>query len=87
MPSAIHARRTTVHVYAILTEWPGTQVVLKTVRPVTSSSIRLLGSDATLPWSFSADRGTTIQLPENLQQQSNRPCEYAWTLKIEAVRS
>jgi alpha-L-fucosidase len=73
-------------VYAILTAWPGAQVALKSVRPKMDSSIRLLGSDAALRWRFDADRGTTITLPENLLQQSHRPCQYAWTLKIESTR-
>ena len=73
-------------VYAILTTWPGAQVVLKSVQPKVNSAVRLLGSDATLQWRFDADRGTTITFPENLQQQANRPCEHAWTLKIEPAR-
>ena len=73
-------------VYAILTEWPGAQVTLNSVRPASNSTVKLLGSDVKLQWRFDGDRGTTIMLPENLQQQSNRPCEYAWTLKIEPTR-
>jgi alpha-L-fucosidase len=73
-------------VYAILTEWPGAQVTLKSVRPMSNSTVKLLGSDAKLQWRFDGGSGTTIKLPENLQQQSNRPCEHAWTLKIESTR-
>lgn len=73
-------------VYAILTAWPGGEVRLKSVRPKVNSAVRLLGSDAALQWRFDADRGTTIALPESLQQRANRPCEYAWTLKIESER-
>ena len=71
------------YVYAILTEWPGTQVTLKTVRPRTGSRITLLGAPEELKWKFDSASGTTIALPENLQQPTNRPCEHAWTLKIE----
>ena len=70
-------------VYAILTEWPGTQVVLREVRPKAASNVELLGSHARLPWSFDPARGTIITLPENLQQAGNRPCSYAWSLKLE----
>jgi alpha-L-fucosidase len=70
-------------VYAILTEWPGVQAKLKTVRPKGGSRVTLLGSQSELPWKFDSAIGTTIALPENLQQSSNRPCEHAWTLKIE----
>ncbi|MGB6742079.1 MAG: alpha-L-fucosidase [Terracidiphilus sp.] len=71
-------------VYAILTEWPGTQIVLKTVQPKPGSKVTLLGSHAELSWKFDSARGTTITLPENLQQPDNRPCDYAWSLKFEA---
>jgi alpha-L-fucosidase len=70
-------------VFAILTEWPGAQVVLKSVRPKEGSAVTLLGSEALLQWRFDSDRGTTVAIPENLQQAGNRPCEHAWTLKIE----
>ena len=72
-------------VYAILTEWPGTQVVLKAVRPKAGSKVTLLGSHQTLPWKFDSAQGTIITLPENLQQAGNRPCDYAWSLKFEAT--
>jgi alpha-L-fucosidase len=72
-------------VYAILTEWPGAKVTLKTVRPKDGSRVTLLGAKAELPWKFDSDRGTTITLPEQLQQAGNRPGEYAWTVKIETA--
>jgi hypothetical protein len=40
-----------------------------------------------LRWKFDSAQGTLISLPEHLQQASNRPCEYAWTLKIEPAES
>jgi alpha-L-fucosidase len=73
-------------VYAILSAWPGNDLLLKSVRPKVNSPVKLLGSDATLQWRFDPGRGTTIMLPENLQQQSHRPCEYAWTFKMEPER-
>jgi alpha-L-fucosidase len=70
-------------VYAILTEWPGAQVTLKTIRPRDGSRVGLLGSQTELSWKFDSAVGTNISLPENLQMPGNRPCEHAWTLKIE----
>lgn len=70
-------------VYAILTEWPGRQIALSAVRPKADSTVTLLGSRAKLPWKFDSAMGTTIGLPEELQQASNRPCQYAWCLKCE----
>lgn len=69
--------------YAILTEWPGSHVVLKNVQPKPGSSVTLVGSDAKLRWTFDAAQGTVISLPENLQQATNRPCDYAWSFKFE----
>ncbi len=74
-------------VYAILTEWPGTRVALKTVRPKAGSKVSLLGSNAKLPWRLDPVGGTTVMLPENLQQAGNRPCDYAWTLKFEMMET
>ena len=72
-------------VYAIMTQWPGTEIVLKGVQPRTGSTVTMLGSSANLSWSFDSARGTTITLPENMQQESNRPCDYAWTVRFEAT--
>lgn len=72
-------------VYAILTKWPGTQIRLKSVRPERNSEVTLLGSNKALQWKFDSIQRTTITIPENLQQASNRPCEYAWSLKIQAT--
>jgi alpha-L-fucosidase len=74
-------------VYVMLTQWPGAQVTLKSVQPKAGSKVTLLGSKAALSWKFDAAKGTTIQIPENLQQASNRPCEYAWSLRIEPAKA
>ena len=49
-------------VYAILTEWPGAQVTLKTVRPREGSRVTLLGAKTELQWKFDSAAGTTIIL-------------------------
>jgi alpha-L-fucosidase len=72
------------YVYAILTQWPGAQIVLESVRPKPHSRVELLGSDRRISWQFDAAKGTVIALPDALQQSENRPCDYAWALKIEA---
>ena len=74
-------------VFAILTKWPGAQLTLRSVRPRSGSRVTLLGSIPELAWKFDAAQGTTIFLPENLQQQGNRPCKYAWTLKFETTKA
>lgn len=71
--------------YALLTEWPGTKVALRGVRPKAGSSVILLGSSTALPWIFDSSIGTIVTLGNNLQQPENRPCEHVWCLKIEAA--
>ena len=69
-------------VYVILTGWPGRELVLTSVRPKEGSKIFMLGSSASLDWTFDAARGTVIRLPESLQEAANRPSEHAWSLKV-----
>jgi alpha-L-fucosidase len=73
--------------YAIMTQWPGSQITLTTIRPKPGTSVTLLGSSSTLPWKFDSAQGTTISLPQNLQQETNRPCQHAWTLRIEPAQA
>jgi alpha-L-fucosidase len=73
-------------VYAIFTAWPGREVTLASIKPKPGSRVELLGSAQTIAWSFDAAKGTTIQFPEPLQQESNRPCSHAWSLKLEPLR-
>jgi alpha-L-fucosidase len=75
------------YVYAILTKWPGARLTLKNVQPRPKSTVTLLGSKDPLSWKYDAGTGTTITLPERMQQADNRPCEFAWSLKIEAVNA
>jgi alpha-L-fucosidase len=68
-------------VYAISLEWPGKQLELKSVKPADNSKIRLLGYKKPLEWSHK-DGVTTVILPEKLQQETNRPCNYAYTFEF-----
>jgi alpha-L-fucosidase len=71
------------YTYAIMTAWPGRQITLTTVRPRPNSTVTLLGSTTPIRYTFDAARGTTFTLPETLQRESNRPCDHAWSLRIE----
>ena len=70
-------------VYVILTDWPGRELTLTSLRPQAGSKIKMLGSSAPVEWTFDAAKGLTIRLPESLQSESNRPSDYAWTLKVQ----
>jgi alpha-L-fucosidase len=71
-------------IYAFLLAWPGKSLTLRTIRPITSSTVIMLGSKATLAWSWDAATGTTVRLPEELQEEAHRPCPWVWALKIAA---
>ena len=75
------------YTYAIMTAWPGRQIALTTIRPKPNSTVTLLGSTAPIRYTFDAALGGTITIRslEALQQESNRPCDHAWALRIEAA--
>ena len=75
------------YTYAIVTAWPGREITLASVRPKPNSTVTLLGLPAPIPFTFDAARGTTFTLPESLQQPSNRPCDHAWTLRLESAEA
>ena len=74
-------------VYAILMQWPGSQIMLKNVRPKPGSNVEFLCSKARIAWTFDSAKGAAITLPESLQQASNRPCNFAWSLKFEEFKA
>ena len=70
-------------VYAIAIEWPGKQLKVKSVTPRKDSDVFMLGFEGTLKWSYDIDEGVTIiEIPDILQEESNRPCNHAYTFKI-----
>ena len=71
-------------VYAFVLQWPGKELSLSSVKPRSRSDIYLLGFAQQLHWSYDANRGLTVSFPDNLQDASHRPSQFAWGLKIEA---
>lgn len=69
------------YVYAISLKWPGKSLVLKSLRANEGSEIRMLGTSKPLPWKQDADE-LTIQLPDWLQVDQDRPCRQAYAFKI-----
>jgi alpha-L-fucosidase len=69
-------------VYAISLEWPGKELELNAVQPAAGSKIYLLGYKEPLKWTVKNGK-TIVTLPGKLQKASNRPCDYAYTFKIE----
>jgi len=68
-------------VYAFTLQWPGNKMTLKSVRPAKGSAIRMLGTREALKWTLSAE-GLEIQLPTGMQDESRRPCRFAWGFQI-----
>lgn len=68
--------------YMISTRWPGRTLAAKTVHPRQGSAITLLGYPDPLGWHEDGDC-LTIELPESVQDEGNRPCSIAYAFKIE----
>jgi alpha-L-fucosidase len=68
-------------VYCYALEWPGRTLQLRSVPPKEGTQIRMFGYPAPLRWSFDSAKGTTIEIPESLQDR--RPNEYAWGWSIQ----
>lgn len=69
-------------IYSFFEEWPGNEIVLKSVQPKNRSKIYLLGYNKPLKWKMLENGGVKIEIPEELQSPENRPCKYAWGLCI-----
>lgn len=50
-------------VYVTALRWPGDTLRLPRLKAAPGSTVRLLGSEAALPWTYSVAQGTTVQLP------------------------
>ncbi len=69
------------YVYAISLKWPGPELRLHTVRAAEGSAIQMLGCPEALAWRQDADC-LTINIPERLQTEANRPCRQAYAFRI-----
>jgi alpha-L-fucosidase len=72
-------------VYAISTVWPGEALSIKSVIPKKDSRIYMLGDEKPLNWKYDNEKGITIEIPARLQNESNRPCKYAYSFRIENI--
>ncbi len=80
-PVAFTRSKDNKYLYAIMKEWPGQELYLKGIKAEKGSKIEILGYNKPLDWINSGD-GINVKLPTKLQNEKNRPCEYAWILKI-----
>jgi hypothetical protein len=70
-------------IYAFVLKWPGEKLLLRSVRPAAGSAIQMLGTDVPLKWSVSS-AGLEIEIPAGMQDESRRPCRFAWGFQIPA---
>jgi alpha-L-fucosidase len=71
--------KTTIYAFAL--KWPGEKLLLRSVRPAEGSAIQMLGTDAPLNWTLQGG-GVEVQIPPGLQDESRRPCRFAWGFRI-----
>lgn len=73
------------YVYAIVLKWPGEDLFIKGINVKESGKITMLGYKKVFDWGYDAVKGLKISIPEDLQNELERPCKYAWTFKIETT--
>ncbi len=70
-------------VYAFSYEWPGEQLVLKTVRPPKGATIRFLGFSEALKWKYDSAKGLIISIPSEWKDQFRGAANLTYGLRIE----
>jgi alpha-L-fucosidase len=69
-------------IYAHCGEWPGQQLILRTVKPKANSPIRLLGTDGALDWKHEPGKGL-ITTPRQVLATIPEAQRLAFTFRIE----
>ncbi|AXC09719.1 Alpha-L-fucosidase [Acidisarcina polymorpha] len=69
-------------IYCFLLKWPGKILSIKSVEAAQATSVKMLGYPNDLVTRWDAQQGLVVTVPEQLQQESNRPCDFAWCLKL-----
>ena len=59
------------------------KIAIKSLQPAKGAKVTLLGSKVTLRWK-AVGEGFVVSIPESLRK--NRPCEYAWTIKVSKLK-
>lgn len=72
-------------IYCFCLQWPGKEFSVKSLESHQVGSVQILGYSGYLANRWDDSRGLVVTIPENLQDESKRPCKYAWGFKI--VRS
>jgi alpha-L-fucosidase len=70
-------------IYAHCFEWPGENLILKTVKPKTGSKIIFLGTQTPVKWKYDASQGLIITTPRELMDRIPETERLAYTFQIE----
>lgn len=70
------------YLYVICLTWPGKILKVKNCSPIAGSNITMLGVNDNLNWE-KIGNDIEINIPSQLQDVKNRPCKYAWVMKIQ----
>jgi alpha-L-fucosidase len=62
--------------------WPGKKFTVKNLSPKLRSNVTMLGTKDPLKWK-QVDSNIEITIPDGLQNENNRPCKYAWVMKVQ----
>ena len=69
-------------VYCFALSWPGKALEITSFEPNQISSVEMLGYPKKLDFRWDPARGSVVSIPDDLQQASNRPSDYAWGFRI-----
>ena len=69
-------------VYCFALSWSGKTLNIQSLESKQIRSVELLGCPRKLAHRRDPERGLIVTLPDELQEPSNRPCDYAWGFKI-----
>ncbi|HEX8712785.1 MAG TPA: alpha-L-fucosidase, partial [Terracidiphilus sp.] len=69
-------------IYCFTLEWPGVTLTVPSLERDQVKSVRMLGYPEELKFNWDATRGLVIQIPESLQQASNRPADFVWGFRL-----
>ena len=69
-------------IYVVALSWPGDSFMMESIKPDEGSEIKMLGTNTPLAWEVNENGNLLVEIPGSLQEESNRPCKFAWTFKI-----
>jgi alpha-L-fucosidase len=70
-------------IYTFVYEWPGEQLILKTVKPASRGKISFLGFDEPLDWKYDSAKGLIIKIPAAWRSKFEGTHALAYGIKIE----